>query len=173
MGVIEIWIFRNTHIKTNIFRSPGGIRGIWNTEKMLKFKLLNWSNLTSHPYQVWYSCSGYSCSWNLRSSRRKAHFQRFKAYQHSNRSWTTHIERTVRGARKIMKIVVWSLSAFTDRSHTVNCYKSVVRSKCEYCCSDFETCQNSGVKLSWGTSNSAQSLPVTGNTQTNDNSRRR
>ena len=136
---------------------------------MLKFKLVQ-SNFTPLPglYDTPVPATPV-----LRSSKRKAHFQRFKAYQHSNRSWTTHIERTVRGARKIMKIVAWSLRAFTDRSHTVNCYKSVVRSKFEYCCPDFQTRQNSRGKQSWGTSNSAQSLPVTDNTQTNDNSRRR
>ena len=51
----------------------------------------------------------------------------------SNRSWAPHIEKTVQEARKI---AVWTLSAFRDRSQVVmlTLYKSLVRSKLEYCC---------------------------------------
>ena len=51
----------------------------------------------------------------------------------SNREWGPHIERTVKGARKM---AAWALSAFRDRSPTVmlTLYKSMVRSKLEYCC---------------------------------------
>ena len=51
----------------------------------------------------------------------------------SNRSWSPHIEHTVQGARKMAS---WVLSAFSDRSPTVmlTLYKSIVRSRLEYCC---------------------------------------
>ena len=50
-----------------------------------------------------------------------------------NRQWGPHIERTVQGARKM---AAWTLSAFRDRTRTVmlTLYKSMVRSKLEYCC---------------------------------------
>lgn len=51
----------------------------------------------------------------------------------SSRGWGPHIEKTVQGARKM---AAWVLSAFRDRSPTVmlTLYKSMVRSKLEYCC---------------------------------------
>ena len=51
----------------------------------------------------------------------------------SSRSWGPHIEKTVQSARKM---AAWTLSAFRDRSATVmlTLYKSMVRSKLEYCC---------------------------------------
>ena len=51
----------------------------------------------------------------------------------SNRSWSPHIETTVQEARKM---AAWALSVFRDRSQTVmlTLYKSLVRSKLEYCC---------------------------------------
>ena len=54
-------------------------------------------------------------------------------YVSSDRSWTPHIEKTVQGARKM---AAWALSAFRERSTFVmlTLYKSLVRSKLEYCC---------------------------------------
>ena len=54
-------------------------------------------------------------------------------YISNNRSWGPHIEKTVQGARKM---AAWALSAFRDRSQVVmlTLYKSMVRSKLEYCC---------------------------------------
>ena len=54
-------------------------------------------------------------------------------YISNNRSWAPHIEQTVQGARKM---AAWTLSAFRDRSQIVmlTLYKSMVRSKLEYCC---------------------------------------
>ena len=54
-------------------------------------------------------------------------------YVSSSRSWGPHIEKTVQGARKM---AAWTLSAFRDRSQVVmlTLYKSMVRSKLEYCC---------------------------------------
>ena len=54
-------------------------------------------------------------------------------YVSGNRSWSPHIEMTVQGARKM---AAWALSAFRDRSQTVmlTLYKSLIRSKLEYCC---------------------------------------
>ncbi len=54
-------------------------------------------------------------------------------YVSSSRSWGPHIERTIQGARKM---AAWVLSAFRDRSQTtmLTLYKSMVRSKLEYCC---------------------------------------
>ncbi len=54
-------------------------------------------------------------------------------YVSSNRSWGPHIEKTAQEARKM---AAWALSAFRDRSQTVmlTLYKSMVRSKLEYCC---------------------------------------
>ena len=51
----------------------------------------------------------------------------------SSRSWRPHIERTIQGARKM---AAWVLSAFRDRSQTtmLTLYKTMVRSKLEYCC---------------------------------------
>ena len=50
-----------------------------------------------------------------------------------NRSWSPHIEQTAQGARKMAS---WVLSAFRDRSPSVmlTLYKSMVRSRLEYCC---------------------------------------
>ena len=54
-------------------------------------------------------------------------------YVSYDRSWTPHIEKTVQGARLM---AAWVLSAFRDRSAPVmlTLYKSLVRSKLEYCC---------------------------------------
>ena len=54
-------------------------------------------------------------------------------YVSNDRSWTPHIEKTVQGARQM---AAWVLSAFSDRSATVmlTLYKSLVRTKLEYCC---------------------------------------
>ena len=54
-------------------------------------------------------------------------------YVSSSRSWGPHIENTVQGAQKM---AAWALSAFRDRSVSVmlTLYKSMVRSKLEYCC---------------------------------------
>ena len=54
-------------------------------------------------------------------------------YVSSSRSWGPHIEKTAQGAKKM---AAWTLSAFRDRSPTVmlTLYKSIVRSKLEYCC---------------------------------------
>ena len=51
----------------------------------------------------------------------------------SNRSWRPHIEKT---AQEASKMAAWTLSAFRDRTVTVmlTLYKSMVRSKLEYCC---------------------------------------
>ena len=51
----------------------------------------------------------------------------------NNRQWGPHIDKTVLGARKM---AAWVLSAFRDRSQMVmmTLYKSMVRSKLEYCC---------------------------------------
>ena len=51
----------------------------------------------------------------------------------STRSWSSHIEETVQSARKIAS---WVLGVFRDRSPTVmmTLFKSMVRSKLEYCC---------------------------------------
>ena len=54
-------------------------------------------------------------------------------YVSNDRSWSPHVEKTVQGARKM---AAWTLSAFRDRSAFVmlTLYKSLVRSKLEYCC---------------------------------------
>ena len=54
-------------------------------------------------------------------------------YVSSNRSWAAHIDKTAQGASKM---AAWTLSAFRDRSVPVmlTLYKSMVRSKLEYCC---------------------------------------
>ena len=54
-------------------------------------------------------------------------------YVSSNRSWSPHIENVAGEARKM---AAWALSAFRDRSPRVMLilYKSIVRSKLEYCC---------------------------------------
>ncbi len=54
-------------------------------------------------------------------------------YVSNDRSWGPHIEKTVQEARKM---AAWTLSAFRDRSQLVmlTLYKSMVRSKLEYCC---------------------------------------
>ena len=51
----------------------------------------------------------------------------------SDRSWSPHIEQTAQSARKMAS---WVLSAFADRTPTVmlTLYKSIVRSRLEYCC---------------------------------------
>jgi hypothetical protein len=51
----------------------------------------------------------------------------------SNRSWSPHIEETAQSARKIAS---WVLGVFRDRSPSVmmTLFKSMVRSKLEYCC---------------------------------------
>ena len=51
----------------------------------------------------------------------------------SDRSWSLHIEQTAQSARKMES---WVLSAFCDRTPTVmlTLYKSMVRSRLEYCC---------------------------------------
>ena len=51
----------------------------------------------------------------------------------SDRSWSPHIEHTAQSARKMAS---WVLSAFADRTPTVMLplYKSIVRSRLEYCC---------------------------------------
>ena len=54
-------------------------------------------------------------------------------YISDDRSWSPHVEKTVQGARKM---AAWAISAFRDRSAPVmlTLYKSLVRSKLEYCC---------------------------------------
>ena len=54
-------------------------------------------------------------------------------YVSADRSWSPHIEKTVQGA---CTMAAWTLSAFRDRSEMVMLmlYKSLVRSKLEYCC---------------------------------------
>ena len=54
-------------------------------------------------------------------------------YVSNDRSWSPHVEKTVQGARKM---AAWTLSAFRNRSTFVmlTLYKSLVRSKLEYCC---------------------------------------
>lgn len=54
-------------------------------------------------------------------------------YVSNIRSWGPHIEKTAQGARKM---AAWVLSAFQDRTPAVmlTLYKSIVRSKLEYCC---------------------------------------
>ena len=51
----------------------------------------------------------------------------------SDRSWSPHNEQTAQIARKMAS---WVLSAFCDRTSTVmlTLYKSMVRSRLEYCC---------------------------------------
>ena len=51
----------------------------------------------------------------------------------SDKSWSPHIEQTAQSARKMAS---WLLSAFCDRTPTVmlTLYKSMVRSRLEYCC---------------------------------------
>ena len=51
----------------------------------------------------------------------------------SDRSWTPHIEKVIEGGKKIAS---WVLSAFRDRSPILmmTLYKTMVRSKLEYCC---------------------------------------
>ena len=51
----------------------------------------------------------------------------------SDRLWSPHIEQTAQSARKMAS---WVLSAFCDRTPTVmlTLYKSMVRSRLEYCC---------------------------------------
>ena len=51
----------------------------------------------------------------------------------STRSWSPHIEKMVKEATKM---AAWTLSAFADRSVSVMLvlFKSMVRSKLEYCC---------------------------------------
>ena len=53
-------------------------------------------------------------------------------YISSNRSWAPHVEKTVQCARKM---AAWVLSAFSDRTPMLMMilYKSMVRSKLEYC----------------------------------------
>ncbi|KAL5257107.1 hypothetical protein ACHWQZ_G012142 [Mnemiopsis leidyi] len=54
-------------------------------------------------------------------------------YISNDRSWSPHIEKTVQGA---YVMAAWALSAFRDRSEVLmlTLYKSLVRSKLEYCC---------------------------------------
>ena len=54
-------------------------------------------------------------------------------YVSSNRSWTPHIEKTTNSG---IKMAAWVLSVFRDRSILVmmTLYKTMVRSKLEYCC---------------------------------------
>ena len=51
----------------------------------------------------------------------------------NDRSWTPHIEQTVQSARTIAS---WVLSVFRDRSPVImmTLYKTMIRSKLEYCC---------------------------------------
>ena len=51
----------------------------------------------------------------------------------NDRSWTPHIEKTVQGARTVAS---WVLSVFRDRTPLLmmTLFKSMVRSKLEYCC---------------------------------------
>ena len=53
-------------------------------------------------------------------------------YISEDRRWSTQIDKTVQGGRKM---AAWVLSAFQDRSASVmlTLYKSIVRSKLEYC----------------------------------------
>ena len=54
-------------------------------------------------------------------------------YMSGDRRWTTQIDKAAQGGRKM---AAWVLSAFQDRSTSVmlTLYKSIVRSKLEYCC---------------------------------------
>ena len=54
-------------------------------------------------------------------------------YLSNDRSWTPHIEHVAQGGRKIAS---WVLSVFRDRSPTLmlTLYKTMIRSKLEYCC---------------------------------------
>ena len=59
-------------------------------------------------------------------------------YISNDLSWTHHIQLTVNSARKMAS---WVLSVFRDRSPTVmmTLFKSMVRSKLEYCCPVWDT----------------------------------
>ncbi len=63
----------------------------------------------------------------------------------ADNSWSPHIGRMINSARRT---AAWVLSVFRDRSRTtmMQLYKSLVRSKLEYCCPDWSPTKIEDIK---------------------------
>ena len=66
-------------------------------------------------------------------------------YLSNDLSWTPHIQQAVNSARKM---AAWVLSVFRDRTPTImlTLYKSMVRSKLEYCCPVWDTSKRGDIQ---------------------------